>query len=129
MATCFVVNKQRNWANVGVNLICVRYFGKVIFVLSAIAVIQVIFWTEGNFCFISDCGNSFNCKLKKLIKEQISIFYSPSNALCSSDESVQIKHFKHHTFIGMFSPWFNLQIMNLTAIVTRVQSFNLWLIT
>ena len=25
--------------------------------LSAIAVMQVIFWTEDNFCFISDCGN------------------------------------------------------------------------
>ena len=40
-------------------------------------------------------------------------FYSSSNALFSSDESIQIKHFKHHTFIGMCSPftWFNLQIM------------------
>ena len=25
--------------------------------LSAIAVMQVIFWTENNFCFISVCGN------------------------------------------------------------------------
>ena len=25
--------------------------------LSAIAVMQVIFWTKDNFCFISDCGN------------------------------------------------------------------------
>ena len=36
----------------------------------------MIFWTEDNFCFISDCGNSFNCKLQKLINEQIVIFYS-----------------------------------------------------
>ena len=66
------------------------------------------------FCFISDCGNSFNCKLKKLINEQIVRFYSPSNAICWSDESVQIKHFKHHAFIGMCSyfTWFNLKIMN-----------------
>ena len=84
--------------------------------LSAIAVMQVIFWTEDNFCFNSDCGNlfKFNCKLKKLINELIVIFYSPSNALCSCDESLQIKHFKHHTFIGMLSPWFNLQIMNFS---------------
>ena len=54
--------------------------------LSAIAVMQVIFWVEDNFCFISDCRNSFNCKLKKLINEQIIVFYSPSNPLCSSDE-------------------------------------------
>ena len=27
------------------------------FFLSAIAVMQVIFWTEDNFCFIFDCGN------------------------------------------------------------------------
>ena len=80
--------------------------------LSVISKMQVIFWSEDNFCFISDCRNAFYCKLKKLINEQIIIFYSPSNALCSSDESVQIKHFKHHTFIAMFSPWFNLQIMN-----------------
>ena len=66
------------------------------------------------FCFISDSGYSFNCKLKKQINEQIVRFYSPSNALCSSDESVEIKHFKHHTFIGMGSrfTWFNLEIMN-----------------
>ena len=35
--------------------------------LSAIAVMRVIFWTKDNFCFISDCRNSFNCKLEKLI--------------------------------------------------------------
>ena len=70
------------------------------------------------FCFISDCRNSCNCKLKKLINKQIIIFYSPSNALCSSDESVQIKQHtdkhhtdKQHTFIGMFSlsTCFNMQ--------------------
>ena len=72
----------------------------------------MIFLTEDNFCFISDYKNSFSCKLKKLINEQIAIFYSPSNALCSPNESVEIKHFKHYNFIGMFSPWFNLQIMN-----------------
>ena len=70
--------------------IIVDYLIIIIF-LSAVAVMQVIFSTEDNFCFISDCGNSFNCKLKKLINEQIVIFYSPSNALCLSDEDVQIK--------------------------------------
>ena len=66
------------------------------------------------FCFISGCTNSFNCKLKKLMNKQIVSFHSPSNALCSSDESVQIKYFKHHTFVDMCSPftWFILQIMN-----------------
>ena len=82
--------------------------------LSAIAVIQVIFWTEDYFCFISGCGNSFSCKLKKLINKQIIIFYGPSNTLCLSDKSLQIKRFKHHTFIDMVSllTWFNLQILN-----------------
>ena len=61
---------------------------------SSIAVMQVIFWTEDNFCLISDCRNSFNWKFKKLINEQIIIFYSPSNALCSSNKSVQIKHLR-----------------------------------
>ena len=56
-----------------------------VIVLSPIALMQAIFWTE-YFCFISGCGNSFNCKLKKLINEQIVIFYSSSHALCSCDE-------------------------------------------
>ena len=83
--------------------------------LSATAAIQLNFWTENNFCFISDCKNSFICKLKKLLNEKIIIFYSPSNILCSSDESVQKKkHSKHHNFFGMcsFSTWINLQILN-----------------
>ena len=58
--------------------------------------VQVIFWTENNFCFISDCRNPFSCKLKKLINEQIIIFYNPSNALCSSDKFVPMKNFKYH---------------------------------
>ena len=74
---------------------------KLIIFLSAIAVTQVIFWTKVNFCFIFDCRDSFNCKLKKLINEQIIIFYSSSNALCSFDESVQIKHVKHHALLSL----------------------------
>ena len=35
--------------------------------LSEIAVMWVIIWTKDNFYFISDCRNSLNCKLKKLI--------------------------------------------------------------
>ena len=31
------------------------------------AAIQVTFLTGDHFCFISDCRNLFNCKLKKLI--------------------------------------------------------------
>ena len=82
---------------------------------SAFAGIQVIFWTEDSFCFTSDSRNSFNCKLKKLINEQIINFYNPSNALSSSHQSVEIKFFfKYHTFIGRcsLSSWFNLQILN-----------------
>ena len=36
--------------------------------LSAITVMQVIFWTGDHFCFIPDCGNSFNCKPKKILQ-------------------------------------------------------------
>ena len=82
--------------------------------LSAIALMQVIFWIEHNFCFISDCNNLPKCNLKKLINNQIIIFCSPSNALRSFDEFVQIKHFKYRTFIGMPSlvAWFILQVLN-----------------
>ena len=64
---------------------------------------QVSFWTEDNFCFISNYRNSFNLKIKKIINEQIIIFYSPSDMLCSSDESVNIELFKQPTFTGMCS--------------------------
>ena len=72
------------------------------------------FWTENNFHFISNCRNWLNYKLKKLINEQIIIFYSHSNAVCSSDKSVlQMINFKH-TFIGMCSlpAHFKLQILD-----------------
>ena len=36
--------------------------------LSAITVMQMIFWTGHHFCFIYDCGNSVNCKPKKSYK-------------------------------------------------------------
>ena len=55
--------------------------------LSAVALMKVNFWTEDNLRFISDWRNSFNCKLKNLINKQIIIFYSTSNALCSSGDS------------------------------------------
>ena len=42
----------------------------IIIFLSEVAVMRVIVWTEDNFCFISDCRNSFNCSLKKLIKSK-----------------------------------------------------------
>ena len=56
-------------------------------------------------------GIHSTAKSKKHINEAITIFYSPSNVLCSSDESLQIKHLKHHIFIGMCSlfTWFKLQ--------------------
>ena len=49
--------------------------------------------------------------------KQTIIFYIPSNALCSSDKSIQIKHFNHHTSIGkyFFSTWLNLQLLNFCS--------------
>lgn len=72
------------------------------------------FLTEDNFFFISNCRNSFNCELKKFIKEQIIFFYSLSHVFCSSGKSVQIDHFKHHTSIVLCSlfTWFYLLILN-----------------
>ena len=86
----------------------------IIIFLSAIAVMLMIFWTEDLFCCISDCINSYNCKLKKLVNKEMIVFYNPSNAICSSKKSVQIKHFKDHAFIGVCSLfiWFNLEILN-----------------
>ena len=49
---------------------------------SAVVIMQVIFWTKDNFRFIFNYRNSYNCKLKKLINEQLIIFYSPSNTPC-----------------------------------------------
>ena len=68
--------------------------------------------SEDKFCFTSDCRNSFNCKLKKLINARIIIFYSLSDALCSHEKSAEIKHFQYHTFIDMCSIliWLNLQV-------------------
>ena len=89
---------------------------------------QMIFWTEDTFCFTSDCRKSFNCKLKKLLIDQIIIFHSPSNALRSSDESVQIKHFNHHTFIGMNVFLFHLvQSANTEFLLMKTQRvLNRW---
>ena len=58
------------------------------------------FLTKDNFCLFSDFKNSVDCKLKKLKRAKF-IFYSPPNALCSPDESIQIKDFKHYTFTGV----------------------------
>ena len=84
--------------------------------LSTIVLMKVNFWTQDNFCNIFDFRNSFNCKLKKLLNDQIIICYSPLNALCSSDESVQKKHFKQHTFIGI---WF-IGILVVVVVVVVV---------
>ena len=63
----------------------------------------VIFWTEHDFCIISDCRNSFNNKRKN---------FNLANTQSSYEESLKEKL---HTFIGMCSlfNWFNMQIMNL----------------
>ena len=77
--------------------------------LIVIAVMQAIFWNEDDFSIISDCKNSFNSKFKKLISKR-NIFYSPTNIMFSSEESLEIKHLDHHTFVGMCSLliWCNL---------------------
>ena len=87
---------------------------RLIIFLSVIAVMQVIFWTEDSFRFISNCRNSCNCELKKFIKEQIIFFYSPSHVFCSSDKSIQIDPFKHYTFIVLcfLFTWFYLLKLN-----------------
>ena len=77
--------------------------------LSAVAKMQVIFWTEDHFWFISHRTNLFNYKLKKLINEQI-IFYSPSNVFCSSDESVQI-----HVFFS-YRAWSSLKVKTISVL-------------
>ena len=64
--------------------------------------------------FLTDCWYYFNCKLRNLANRQIIIFYSPSNALCSSGKSVEIKNLKHYNFINMCFQftWFNLLILH-----------------
>ena len=68
-----------------------------------ISAIASNFFNWRYFCFIFNYRNSFNCKFKKLINEQVIVFYSPLKGLCLFDEIVQIKHFNHHAFIGMCS--------------------------
>ena len=83
--------------------------------LSAIAVVQV-FWTEDNFCFISDF--IFNCKHKKLKNEQIIIIYTPSNAFCSSGESVQIIVSYFHWYVF---PFYLVQCANTEFLLIKAQ--------
>ena len=88
--------------------------------LSAIAVMQVIFWTKDMCSFISCNWNSFNCKLEKLINKQV-IFCSPSNAVYSSEEYLKKNFSKHLFFIGMCSlfNWFDLQISNFCFLFNK----------
>ena len=55
-----------------------------IILLSAVAVMQVIFRTEDDFSFISDCRNLFDGKLKKVFDKKKN-FCSPVIVLYSSD--------------------------------------------
>ena len=50
------------------------------------------------------------------MKDQKMFFY-PANAESLSEESLTVKHLKHHAFIGMYSlfTWFHLQILNLCS--------------
>ena len=84
------------------------------FLFSNCSNVSVTFWTEDSFCFISDCSNSFNCKPKKLRNEQIIVFYSPSNALTSSDESVQnilTSYFNWYIFPSHMVPSANTEFL------------------
>ena len=66
-------------------------------------------WRISYFIFKKSFFEIHSTANSKAYKRTNTVFYSPSNALCSSDESAQIKHFKHHTFNGMCSlfTWFN----------------------
>ena len=44
---------------------------KLIILVPEIVVTPVTFWSKDKFCFVSDCRNPFNSKIKKLINEQI----------------------------------------------------------
>ena len=74
--------------------------------LSAIAVIQLIFWTVDNFCFVGihSTTNSKNLKTDKYL-----LFLAHQ-----MQKSRQLKYFKHYHFIGMcsFFAWFNFQTLN-----------------
>ena len=50
--------------------------------------------------------------LKKIINGQKN-FYNPVNALSLSEESVKVKHLKHHTFIGVCIPFHLVQSDNI----------------
>ena len=49
--------------------------------------------------------------LEKIINRQ-NIFNNPVNALSSSEESVKVKHLKHHTFISVCIPFHLVQSDN-----------------
>ena len=66
------------------------------------------------FCFFSDCRNSFSCKLKKLINEQIIIFHTLSNEFCSPIEFVR------NRFIGVF-PSHLVQSANTELLLAKTQ--------
>ena len=68
---------------------------------------QVIFWIEDNFCFISDCWKSFNCILEKVLNDQIiiSIVYQKYFVhLTSPYRKKRFKHFKHSKQFILFHP-------------------------
>ena len=63
---------------------------------SATAIMIAIFWTELDFCIISDCRNSFN---NKLFFEERKDFFNSANTHFLSEESLKEKS---HAFMFPF---------------------------
>ena len=89
-----------------------------VFLWTMIDVMKVSSWAEDNFCFISDCRNSFYPKTYKRANNHFLLPISQSNELSSSEKSVQMGP----TFTSMcfLFIWFKLQILNLLIKSHRV---------
>ena len=86
-------------------------------------------WATDRFLFAMHHNetNNMTPSYHHLLYASLSDFWQ---TLCSSDESVQIKHFKHDTFMGMCSrfTWFNLEIFSKCKNVRyRKNQMFLWL--
>ena len=75
----FILNDSLRWSTTRKNIQTA-----LIILLSAVEVMQVIFRTEDDFSFISDCRSPFDGKLKKVFNKKKN-FYSPVIVLYSSD--------------------------------------------
>ena len=72
----------------------------IIILLSTIAVVQLIFWPEDNFCFIYDSSNSFNGKVKNLQTSKTSSMTQQMHFVVSAALS-GVETLKHPLFHGI----------------------------